>query len=534
VVKGRARHGLNIFKGIPYALAPVGPLRWKPPVPVPPWKGIRETADFGPACVQPRRNPESIYAEPLAAMDEDCLSLNIWALEGAQEAPVFVWIHGGSLIWGASSEGLYDGSKLAEGGMIVVSINYRLGIFGYLAHPALSAESPNGVSGNYGLLDQIAALRWVRDNIVAFGGDPGNVTIAGESAGALSVLYLMAAPQARGLFAKAIAQSAYMITTPSLKHRRSDMQSAEEYGTRIGEKLGTPDIAGLRAMDAVMLAQAAANAGFSALGTIDGHVLEDEIVDIFERGAQAPVPLIAGFNSGEIRSLRFLSPPPPDDARAYEAAIRARYGELAGVYLHLYPARDTEESTFSALRDAMYGWTAERLVAAQTAIGQPSWLYLFDHGYPAATETGLHGFHAAELPYVFGTTDSTPPLWPKVPKTDAETRLSAAMTGYWSSFARSGKPEAYDAAIWKPYDPAGSYLHIGERPRDATDVLGGAFTLHDEVIRRRRAAGNLAWNWNVGIASPPLPPAEAEIENASPGRSEAGAPMVARSENAHP
>ncbi len=264
-VRGKRRGGLNVFRGIPFALAPVGERRWKPPSPVPPWKNVLDATEFGPACIQPRRSPGSIYAEPLAAVDEDCLSLNIWTPGDAKDAPVFIWIHGGSLIWGASSEPLYDGTKLAERGLVVVSVNYRLGVFGYLAHPELSAESPDGVSGNYGLLDQIAALRWVRDNIAAFGGDPANVTIAGESAGALSVMYLMAAPSARGLFARAIAQSGYMISTPHLRERRYGERPAEEIGSRLAAKLGASDMVSLRGMDADALADAAAQAGYAAV-----------------------------------------------------------------------------------------------------------------------------------------------------------------------------------------------------------------------------------------------------------------------------
>jgi para-nitrobenzyl esterase len=216
-VKGLAQGTLNVFKGIPYAAPPVGKLRWKPPQPLAPWHGIKTTTEFGPACYQPESKFVSIYTGDPMPMSEDCLSLNIWAPADAHNAPVFFWIYGGALWGGASRDPLYDGTKLAAQGIVVVTINYRLGVLGWLAHPELSAESPLHISGNYGLLDQIAALKWVKDNIGAFGGDPSNVTIAGESAGGLSVLYLMASPEARGLFAKAIAESAYMVSMPLLK-----------------------------------------------------------------------------------------------------------------------------------------------------------------------------------------------------------------------------------------------------------------------------------------------------------------------------
>ena len=244
-VAGRTVGAVRIFRGIPYALPPLGSGRWRPPSPMPRWPGVRNATEFGPACVQRKCLPGSIYsidADDPTPLSEDCLTLNIWTPADARDAPVFFWIHGGSLAIGASREPLYDGARLAARGIVVVSINYRLGALGYLAHPELSAESPLGVSGNYGLLDQIEALRWVRRNIGAFGGDPSNVTIAGQSAGALSVMYLMAAPAARGLFAKAIAQSAYMISTPELKRPSYGSPSAEESGTLLAAALHAPDI----------------------------------------------------------------------------------------------------------------------------------------------------------------------------------------------------------------------------------------------------------------------------------------------------
>jgi para-nitrobenzyl esterase len=212
-VQGAALGDLNVYKGLPYAAPPTGWRRWRPPAEASAWKGVRDATKFGPACYQPK-GPAGVYTSDVGPMSEDCLTLNVWAPAQVDKAPVLVWIHGGALTTGAGSEPIYDGARLAERGVVVVSINYRLGVLGYLAHPELSKESREGVSGNYGLLDQIAALRWVRANIAAFGGDPSNVTIAGESAGGLSVMYLMAAPQARGLFHKAITQSAYMISTP--------------------------------------------------------------------------------------------------------------------------------------------------------------------------------------------------------------------------------------------------------------------------------------------------------------------------------
>ena len=506
-LRGEAIGALNVFKGIPYALPPVGGLRWRPPVAMSPWTGVRDAAQFSAACMQPKPQP-SIYADELAAVSEDCLSLNVWAKQGARNEPVLVWIHGGALTSGSSSERMYDGAKLAARGVVLVSINHRLGILGYLAHPQLSAESPQRISGNYGLLDQIEALRWVQRNIAAFGGDPANVTIAGESAGGLSVMYLMASPQARGLFARAIAQSAYMISMPELKRANFGEQAAEAIGSRVATALGSPHVTDLRSMDAAKLVNATAQTGYFPLGTVDGHVLPQQLVEVFDRGEQAKVPILAGFNSGEIRSLRFLAPPAPKDAATYEAAIRKRYADLADDFLQLYPSNRPEDSVLATTRDALYGWTSERLVTKQTAQGQPSYLYFFDHGYPAADAAGLHAFHASELPYVFGTADRTPALWPKVPESPQETELSDAMIGYWTSFATAGVPKAANQASWPAYGAARGYMLFADTPRPGTQLLPGMYELNEQVVCRRRAKGGLPWNWNVGVIAPTLPTRE--------------------------
>jgi len=503
-VQGSVQGDIRVFRGIPYAAPPVGPMRWKAPAPVQVWQGVRQATEFGPACVQPHSKAPSIYANPPEKMSEDCLTLNIWAPKDAQKLPVFVWIHGGALVSGYSHEPTYDGARIAGKQAVVVSINYRLGILGYLAHPGLSAESPEGISGNYGLLDQIAALEWVKRNIAAFGGDPGNVTIAGESAGGLSVMYLMASPRARGLFHKAIAESAYMISTPELKRAAHGAPSAESAGTQIMTALGAADLPALRAMDAEKLTDGAAAKGYGPWGTVDGKILTRQLVDTWDRGEQAPVPILAGFNSGEIRSLRVLLPPAPAGAPAYEEAIRKSYGDLADYYLRLYPSSSIGESMLANTRDALYGWTSTRLAIGQTAIGQHGYLYLFDHGYPAADDNGLHAFHAAELPYVFGTAGQTPPFWPKVPDTLAERRLSDAMMSYWVSFARTGEPVANGQPAWLPYGKEANYMAFAQGPKPGAKLFPGMFALHEAAMCRRRAAGDQPWNWNTGVISPVL------------------------------
>lgn len=512
-VRGTLADGQQVFKGIPYALPPVGERRWQPPVDVPEWHDVRDATRFGPACQQPSAPLGSIYAETYPAMSEDCLSLNIWAPTESKNAPVFVWIHGGNLVRGSSQQAMFDGANLAKRGIVVVSINYRLGVFGYFAHRELSAESPEGVSGNYGLLDQIAALHWVKRNIAAFGGDAANVTIAGESAGGLAILHLLASPRAHGLYAKAIVQSASLMNIPALKSGQFGFPSAEAAGDLFTAAFGAKNIADLRALDSTSITTLAVKARFAATAVVDGRVLPRQLVETFDRGEQAHVPLMTGFTSGEIRTMRsILNPPPPHgsqfDTARYEAAIRANYGELADTFLKLYPATNIEESILAAARDGFFAWTSQRLVRHQSALGLPAYLYYFDHGYPAADDGGMHGFHASEVPYMFGTIDRVTALWPKIPDTSVERDLSAAMVDYWASFARSGVPSARNQPAWPPHDKDAAYMIFAGKPRVAADLMPGQYELHEQVVCRRRAAGNIPWNWNFGVTAPVLPPAQ--------------------------
>jgi para-nitrobenzyl esterase len=505
-LEGVRENGANVFRAVPYALPPVGDLRWRPPAPMPHWTGARKARIAGVACMQPPM-AAGPYARGEQKMAEDCLTLDVTAPANARNAPVMVWIHGGTLIWGTAQSKMYDGREFAKRGIVLVSINYRLGALGYLAHPGLSKESPDHVSGNYGLLDQIAALKWVRANIAAFGGNARNVTVFGESAGALSVEYLLAAPPARGLFDKAIVESGYLFTTPELRTPRYEEGSAETIGATVAAKIGAPDIAALRAMDARKLIEATSAAGYVPYGTIDGKILTRQLVDTFDRGEQAPVPLIAGFNSGEIRSLRFLLPPLPADAAAYTREIKARYGDLADAYLKLYPPRDFEQTRLAATRDTVFGWTAERLVRKQAALGQKSFLYFFSHTYPSELAADLAAFHASEVPFVFGTFADTPPGWPAIPDTPDERALAGAMLDYWTGFARTGTPSAAHAPAWKPFSQRASYMHFADTPQPSENLMPGMFDLHEQVMCRRRASGTQSWTWRAGSTAPVLPKA---------------------------
>lgn len=508
-VRGLREGDANVFLNIPYALPPIGERRWRAPAPMPRWPGVRPAQTMGVACMQPPM-AAGPYNRGKIAMSEDCLTLDITAPANARNAPVMVWIHGGTLIWGSGHSKMYSGAEFAKRGVVLVSINYRLGVFGYLAHPALSKESPDNVSGNYGLLDQIAALQWVRKNIAAFGGDPRNVTIFGESAGALSTEYLLASPRARGSFDRAIVQSGYLFTMPELRSKRGEEFAAEDIGVWLADKLKAPDLAALRAMDAGQLAEASAATGYVPYGTIDGKILKRQLVDTFDRGEQARVPLIGGFNSGEIRTLRHLLPPVPQTAQAYSEEIKARYGDLAEAYLRLYPASgDLAQNGLDSTRDAVFGWASERLVRKQAALGVPAYLYYFSHSYPSADAADMTGFHASEVPFVFGTITATPSFWPKIPDTAAERRFANQMLDYWTGFARGGKPSSSNGPAWAPFGPASAFMHFADSPSTGTGFMPGMYALHEQVMCRRRAEGSQSWNWRTGNSAPVLPPASA-------------------------
>ncbi|HJS88340.1 MAG TPA: carboxylesterase family protein [Steroidobacteraceae bacterium] len=501
--------GIRAFKGIPYAKPPTGARRWRAPVAASGWTGARDAGRFGVSCIQPPWPTHSIYNDGIVHFSEDCLFLNVWAPAQARKAPVIVWIYGGGLVYGSTWEPYYDGSRFAAHGVVFVSMNYRLGALGWLALPALSAESPHGDSGNYGLLDQIAALKWVKRNITAFGGDPHNVTIMGESAGGLCVAYLLASPLAHGLFDKAIGESLGIYSEPELKRPDHGLPAAEAIGTRIEKALHAKNLAALRTMDATSLNDAALIAGYHPTGTIDGWALPRQLVDTYDRKEEAHVPVLMGFNAGEIETLPGFLPPLPSSSAIYVREIEKRYRALAPKFLRLYPATDVKGSMMAAERDAIFGWGAERIVREEAALGEPAYLYYFDHGYPAARARGLHAFHASEIPYVFGRVGPGAPQlanWPQA-QGPREEALSNAMIAYWTSFARAGVPKAPGAPDWPSFAPGKRYMHFAQKPEVGRDLMPGMFELDEEVMERRRAAGDQQWGADVGVAAPVLPPA---------------------------
>lgn len=496
---------VDAYKGIPYAKPPIGNLRWRAPVPAPAWKGVRDARSFGHSCLQPPYPPTSVYFGDIASPSEDCLTLNVWAPSGARKLPVMVWIHGGGLLRGGSSEPMYDGAKMAQQGIIVVSINYRLGLLGFFAHPALSAESSQRVSGNYGLLDQIEALRWVRDNIAEFGGDPSQVTIAGESAGGLSVISLLASPLAHGLFSRAIVQSAYMQTNRALRDDALGLRSAEAEGEALAKAAGVSTAAALRAADPVKLFMAGLASKWGPEPVIDGVVLPRQLFETFAHGEQAKVPVIAGFNEGEIRSLLYFMPSEiPASRAAYEADVRRRFGAEADAFLAVYPGVDPREDVMASIRDGACDWTAQALVRRQAEAGLPSYLYYFRHSTPSQRARDLAAFHASELPYIFGQVGESAalgPNWPRPPLSNAESQLADAMMSYWVSFVRDGIPTASNMPPWPRYTTEQrGYLDIDEQPSAARDLHPGAFAFADRLIQTRRQQGR-GWRLDIGFSA---------------------------------
>jgi para-nitrobenzyl esterase len=474
---------IRVYKGIPYAAPPVGDLRWKPPQPVKPWKGIRVAKEFPDNCPQIPLVP--------GPQSEDCLGLNVWtpAHSAFAKLPVMVWIHGGGFHIGASSQSAYDGELLASQGVVLVTFNYRLGVFGFLAHPELSRESPHGVSGNYGLLDIVAALQWVHRNIGAFGGDPQNVTIFGESAGGTAVCLLMVMPQADGLFQKAISESAAWMfgAFSNLTESWYGRMPMEQFG----EKLG-PDIAVLRAKSTAEILKmakprmfgaggdAASERGEVYLPVVDGYVLPDDPARLFEEGRFHHVPLIAGTN----RDDGSLFAPHVRNLAQWRAWAVHKAGAMAGELMNLYPAptdRDARQSATEASADYGFLYGTRSVLRANAQVEPHTYQYLFSRVNGLGRRTHYGAYHAAEIGYIFGTLPDSvygtkPTLWADLtvyPDTygAADAKLSQAMMSAWVAFAKTGSPNGPGLAHWPPFAPGHeAYLEFGDQIVAKTDL----------------------------------------------------------------
>lgn len=492
-ISGQEVGGVRVYKGIPFASPPVGALRWKPPRPVKPWPGVRACTEFGPWCPQ----PEPMLGGELGRMSEDCLFLNLWtpARSPADRLAVMVWIHGGGCTTGSGAMSYYNGEALARRGVVVVTVNYRLGPFGFLAHPLLAQESPHHVSGNYGLLDQIAALKWVRRNIAAFGGDPNRVTIFGESAGALCVCRLLVSPLARGLFHRAIAESGGVHgRNRHLRKKRHGLEPAEKVGERIMAALGctgaNDPVAALRAESVAEIMKAANPAqGLFGRGNqfgpvIDGWVLPQDPGEAFAAGRQSRVPFMVGSNADE--GTVFLSQLPMKRPLGYRWFVRRLAGARAPGVLGLFPVEDANvQQALNKLITVAFFVTEARFVArTMTAAGSPTYLYHFTRIPEVGRDRSRGAFHGLEVLYVFGTFSRV--LGFPVP---TEQPLCDIMGAYWTQFAKTGNPNKPGLTPWPRYDiRTGPCLELGDGVRVRAELYREACDLFDE-IRAARAEG---------------------------------------------
>lgn len=472
VVRGVAQDDLRVFLGIPYAAPPVGPLRFAPPVPAEPWAEPLAASDFGPDCSQLDTRGAAVGAE-------DCLTLNVWSHLADGPRPVMVWIHGGGYVQGGSSRLIYDGTDLArDGEVVVVSINYRLGTLGFLATDALRAESPQNIAGNYGTQDQIWALRWVQDNIEAFGGDPGQVTLFGESAGGVSVCTMLGSPRAAGLFHRAIIQSGGGCYSLARLSGPGPGPSALEIGGQLTAAVQcdtAPDpVACLRGLPAAQLTEALAQIPRSGVGlpdvgpNIDGVILPAQPYAVVQQGAGSEVPVLMGSNADE--AVNFVGSLPVPDRAAFERLVQAAVGPALGPQvIALYPEAefsDPKLAYLAAFGDLGFNCPAQSFAALTAAGAAPSYLYYFPHVLTG--RLGADGAtHGSEIPFVFGTIDVSPAYRP----TPEDRVVSAAMLAAWASFAHSGTPST--EPTWPAYDPSDPQIMRFEAPLSVDTTFRG-------------------------------------------------------------
>jgi para-nitrobenzyl esterase len=450
--------GVRTFRGIPFAAPPVRELRWRPPQPPARWQGVRLADRFADQCMQARIFSDMMFRN--SGVSEDCLYLNVWEPANARSGsamPVLVYFYGGGFVAGDGSEFRYDGESLARRGIVVVTMSYRLGIFGFFSHPELTAESPKHASGNYGLMDQTAALRWVRANIAAFGGDPRRVTIAGESAGSMSVSVQMASPLAQGLFARAIGESGAFFPTTA---RTSPRSETEQNGVRFGQAVGATTLAALRALSAAELLEMSGRQGVPRFGAnIDGLFLPQSPVEIYAAGKQAHVPLLAGWNSEESSWRALTTQPIPDSARAVLTRIFADRAADAAQY---YPAADSAQAMQSLTDlagDRFIGFSTWKWLDAHSATsGQPVYRYLYARPRPGARGA----VHSAEIEYALGNL-ATNKVYAWTPDDE---KVSNLMESYFANFIATGNPNGTGLPTW----PVGASVATGPVQRLRIDV----------------------------------------------------------------
>lgn len=462
---------IRIFKGIPYAAPPLGDLRWKAPRPAQSWEGVRRADDFSASPIQNKPEPFYCWTEEFIAkpepLSEDCLYLNVWtsAKSPKDKQAVFVWIYGGGLVSGSSNCAIYDGEEMAKQGVVFVSINYRVGVLGFMAHPELSAASDYKASGNYGFLDQIAALQWVQNNISAFGGDPDNVTIAGQSAGAFSVNTLIASPLAKGLFHKAILQSGGLLSN----RLQQNLEAAEKAGVRFMEVAGANSIEALRKIPAEQIQAISQDTAVGRFGvTLDGYVLPNDLMKHFENKRHQQVPIMAGWVTGDGSFLGQTNM----TVAEYEAEAEALYGEQAARYLEIFPATTDEEvrQMKSKLTLINFAGMPSHLLAGFNDYS--TYIYEFGHVPPDKPDFPNFGaFHTSEVPFALHTLHTWRRPWRSVDR-----EIEKMTSAYWVNFAKTGNPNGDGLPEWKVYDKTtGRILRIGGTTSTQAAYLKAAF-----------------------------------------------------------
>jgi para-nitrobenzyl esterase len=489
-----ADNKVRTFKGIPYAAPPVGPLRWRAPQPPASWSGVRKAVDYAPRAMQGHIYDDMIFHDE--GPSEDCLYLNLWMPERADspapsKLPVMVWIHGGGFIAGSSSEPRQDGGNLCKLGVMVVSMNYRMGVFGFFAHPELTRESGHNASGNYGLMDQVAALRWVKANIAAFGGDPDNVTIFGESAGSFSVSALVASPQARGLFQRAIGESGALMSASSPTRSREDAEAA---GVKFAQSaFETSSLADLRAVPAQKLLDAALKAPRSSFGPdVDGYFLPEDCRKIYAGGWQNHVPLLAGWNRDEGDYHSFFAEAgaaagsTTPTLENYVAHAKTRFGIDAREFLKVYGASSDAEAKRAAADfagDKFIAFATWKWIELQLKTGKsPVYRYEFDQTLPLAANarpgTEARAPHASDIEFVFRMLSSK-----RLPWRDEDRKVSELMAAYWTNFAKTGDPNGPGLPKWPQYNSRDGYqvMHLMADAAPAPDAHRGRYLFLDHL-----------------------------------------------------
>ena len=483
--RGTQPSGVRIFRGIPFAQPPTGDLRWREPQPVKPWQGVRQALDFGPRCMQARIFDDMIFRSN--GVSEDCLYLNVWtpAKSARERLPVLVYFYGGGFVSGDGSEPRYDGESMAAKGIVVLTVNYRLGVFGFMSHPELTKESPHNASGNYGLLDQNAALQWVQRNIANFGGDPKRVTIAGESAGSVSVSAQMVSPLSKNLIAGAIGESGAITgTLPAVPRAK-----AEEQGSKFAAGLGVQSLAALRAFPSQQILDEASKGGWASVGrfplTIDGYFLSSEPAEIYATGKQAHVPLLAGWNSEEVGWNALLGSAQPT-LENYKNAVAKLYPSRADEVLKLYPATTTEE-----VMQAAADLASDRFISYSTwkwadlhAKTSNAWVYRYLYARPRpAMKTGntppaRGASHSAEIEYALGNLGSNEVYaW-----TPDDYKVSTAMQNYFANFIKKGNPNGAGLPDW-PALSTGKLMRLDVESRAETDSTRARYLFLDQLPR---------------------------------------------------